>query len=319
VSPWATTPGHPRFSMEPMTTAAIEIRGLTKRFGPVTAVDDLNFCVPAGRIVGFLGSNGAGKTTTLRMLLGLVAPTGGQATFNGRSYRDLPHPLHQVGAVLEAANFHPGRTARAHLHIHALAGDSPRSRIDEVLHQVGLASAADRRVGGFSLGMRQRLGMATALLHDPEILILDEPANGLDPEGVRWLRGLIRGLAASGHTVLVSSHLLAEVAQTVDSVVIIDHGRLITQSSLAELTAQAGVVVRIRTPKAAELGTALVAEGITATVVAADRLEVAGTTSEHIGTLAAEQAIPIFEAVTDAPNLEDMFFQLTAIPKEVSR
>ena len=314
----ATTPKRPRFTIGPMTNTAIEIEGLTKRFGAVAAVDDLSFCVPAGHVVGFLGSNGAGKTTTLRMLLGLVAPTGGRATFNGRPYRELPRPLHQVGAVLEAANFHPGRTARAHLRIHALAGDSPRSRVDEVLDQVGLASAGDRRVGGFSLGMRQRLGLATAMLHDPEILILDEPANGLDPEGVRWLRDLIRGLAAGGHTVLVSSHLLAEVAQTVDSVVIIDHGRLITQSSLPELTAQAGMVVRIRTPKAAQLGTALVAEGIGATVVAADRLEVTGATPEQIGTLAAQRAIPIFEAITDAPNLEEMFLQLTATPTEVS-
>jgi ABC-2 type transport system ATP-binding protein len=302
-----------------MTTAAIEIEGLTKRFGPVTAVDDLSFYVPAGGVVGFLGSNGAGKTTTLRMLLGLVAPTDGRATFNGRTYRDLPHPLHTVGALLEAANFHPGRSARAHLEIHALAGDAPPSAIDKMLDQVGLASAANRRIGGFSLGMRQRLGLATALLHDPEILIFDEPANGLDPEGVRWLRDLIRGLAAAGRTVLVSSHLLAEVAQTVDSVIIIDHGRLVTQSSLAELTAHAGLVVRIRTPKAAELGTALVTEGITATVVAADRLEVTGATPEQIGTLATQHAIPIFEAVTDAPNLEDVFLQLTATTKEVSR
>jgi ABC-2 type transport system ATP-binding protein len=304
--------------MKPMTTAAIEIRGLTKRFGPVSAVDHLSFDVATGSVVGFLGSNGAGKTTTLRMLLGLVKPTGGQALFNGRPYRDLPHRLHQVGAVLEAASYHPGRTARAHLQIQAIAGDSPRSRIDEVLEQVGLTPAADRRVGGFSLGMRQRLGLATALIHDPEILILDEPANGLDPEGVRWLRDLIRVLAAAGRTVLVSSHLLGEVAQTVDSVVIIDHGRLITQSSLTELTAQASLIVRIRTPKAAELATALVAEGVAATVVAADRVEIAGATPEHIGTLAAQRAIPIFETVTDAPNLEDVFLQLTASHKEAS-
>ena len=307
--------------MKPMTAppTAIEIRGLTKRFGSVTAVDDLTFSVPTGSVVGFLGSNGAGKTTTLRMLLGLVAPTHGRATFTGLRYSEITDPLHRVGAVLEATNFHPGRTARAHLRIHALAGRTPPARIDEVLDQVGLTSAADRRVGGFSLGMRQRLGLATALLHGPEILILDEPANGLDPEGVRWLRGLIRDLAACGHTVLVSSHLLAEVAQTVDSVVIVDHGQLVTQSPLADLTSQAGLAVRIRTPRAAELGTALVAEGITATVVAADRLEVAGATPEQVGTLAAERAIPIFETTIDAPNLEDVFLQLTAAHKEVSR
>jgi ABC-2 type transport system ATP-binding protein len=300
------------------TTSAIEIRGLTKRFGPLTAVDDLTFDVPTGRVVGFLGSNGAGKTTTLRTLLGLVAPTAGQATFRGRPYADLADPLHQVGAMLEAANFHPGRTARAHLHIHALAGDSPGSRVDEVLDQVDLMSAAERRVGGFSLGMRQRLGLATALLHNPEILILDEPANGLDPEGVRWLRDLIRGLAAEGRTVLVSSHLLAEVAQTVDSVVIVDHGHLVTQSSLEDLTVQAGLFVRIRTPKAAELATALVADGISATVVTPDRLEVTGATPEQIGTLAAERAIPIFETTSPAPTLEDVFIQLTSAHQEVS-
>jgi ABC-2 type transport system ATP-binding protein len=214
----------------------IEVRGLTKRFGPVLAVDRLSFTVEPGEVVGFLGPNGAGKTTTLRMLLGLVRPDAGSATINGSSYPDLPEPLHQVGAVLEASSFHPGRTARNHLRVQALAAGVDPSRIDDVLEFTGLTDAADRRVGGFSLGMRQRLGLATALLPDPELLILDEPANGLDPEGVRWLRDLLRGLAAEGATVLVSSHILAEVAHTVDSVVILDHGRLVAQSSLADLT-----------------------------------------------------------------------------------
>jgi ABC-2 type transport system ATP-binding protein len=214
----------------------IDVRGLTKRFGGVTAVDQLSFTVEPGTVVGFLGPNGAGKTTTLRMLLGLVRPDSGTATINRVAYRDLPEPLHQVGAVLEASSFHPGRTARGHLRVQALAGQADESRIEDVLDVVGLADAADRRVGGFSLGMRQRLGLATALLTDPELLILDEPANGLDPEGVRWLRDLLRGLAAEGTTVLVSSHILAEVAQTVDSVVILDRGRLVTQSVLADLT-----------------------------------------------------------------------------------
>jgi len=214
----------------------IEVRGLTKRFGPVLAVDQLSFAVEPGEVVGFLGPNGAGKTTTLRMLLGLVRPDAGTATINGRSYPDLPEPLHQVGAVLEASSFHPGRTARNHLRVQALAGEADRSRIDDVLELTGLTDAADRRVGGFSLGMRQRLALATALLTDPELLILDEPTNGLDPEGVRWLRGLLRGMAAEGATVLVSSHILAEVAHTVDSVVILDRGRLVAQSSLADLT-----------------------------------------------------------------------------------
>jgi len=215
--------------------ATISIHGLVKRYGPVTAVDDLSFEVNPGSVTGFLGPNGAGKTTTLRMLLGLVTPDTGTATINGRRYRELPEPLHKVGAVLEASSFHPGRTARAHLRIQALAADADPSRIEDVLDLVGLSDAAGRRAGGFSLGMRQRLGLAIALLADPEVLILDEPANGLDPEGVRWLRGLLRGFAAEGGTVLVSSHMLAEVAQTIDSVVIIDHGRLVAQGAVADL------------------------------------------------------------------------------------
>ena len=217
--------------------AIIQVQGLVKRYGPVTAVDDLSFEVQSGTVTGFLGPNGAGKTTTLRMLLSLVTPDAGTAVINGQPYAELPEPLHQVGAVLEASSFHPGRTARAHLRIQALAADVDASRIEDVLDLVGLADAAGRRVGGFSLGMRQRLGLATALLADPEVLILDEPANGLDPEGIRWLRGLLRGFAEEGGTVLVSSHMLAEVAQTIDSVVIIDHGRLIAQGPVAELTA----------------------------------------------------------------------------------
>ena len=216
--------------------SVIEVRGLTKRFGQVLAVDRLTFTVEAGEVVGFLGPNGAGKTTTLRMLLGLVRPDEGTATINGSTYADLAEPLHQVGAVLEASSFHPGRTARNHLRVQALAGQADPSRVDDVLELTGLKEAADRRIGGFSLGMRQRLGLATALLTDPELLILDEPTNGLDPEGVRWLRDLLRGMAAEGATVLVSSHILAEVAHTVDSVVIVDRGHLVTQSSLADLT-----------------------------------------------------------------------------------
>jgi ABC-2 type transport system ATP-binding protein len=292
--------------------AVIEIRGLTKRFSRLLAVDDLSFDVPAGTVAGFLGPNGAGKTTTLRMLLGLVAPTAGTATINGRRYTELRHPLRQVGAALEAASFHPGRTARSHLRIHALADTVDASRVDEMLELAGLADAANRRVGRFSLGMRQRLALATALLHDPEVLILDEPGNGLDPEGVRWLRDLLRGLAADGRTVLVSSHILAEVAQTVDSVVILDHGRLVAQAALDELTGRASQVVRIRTPKPKALQAALKDAGAEARIVAADRVEVTGATPERIGLLAAEHAIPIFETSTQTANLEDVFFQLTA-------
>jgi ABC-2 type transport system ATP-binding protein len=214
----------------------IQIQGLVKRYGPVTAVDNLSFEVQPGTITGFLGPNGAGKTTTLRMLLGLVTPDAGSAMINGRRYAELAEPLHQVGAVLEAG-FHPGRTARAQLRIQALSADADPSRADDVLRLVGLADAADRRVGGFSLGMRQRLGLATALLADPGMLILDEPANGLDPEGIRWLRGLLRDFAAEGGTVLISSHMLAEVAQTIDSAVVVHHGRLVVQAPVAELTA----------------------------------------------------------------------------------
>ncbi len=218
-------------------TAIIEVRDLAKRFGQVPAVRGLSFEVERGTVTGFLGPNGAGKTTTLRILLGLVGADAGTAHVSGRSYRDLPEPLHQVGAVLEASSFHPGRTARNHLRIQALAAQVDQERVDEVLELVQLSGAARRRIGGFSLGMRQRLGLATALLAEPEMLILDEPTNGLDPEGVRWLRDLLRGFAADGGTVLISSHLLAEVAQTVDSVVIVDRGRLITHAPLAELTA----------------------------------------------------------------------------------
>jgi ABC-2 type transport system ATP-binding protein len=221
--------------------AVIAIEGLTKRFGEVVAVDGLSFEVDRGTVVGFLGPNGAGKTTTLRMLLGLVAPTAGSARIDGRRYRELSEPVRHVGALLEASSFHPGRSARDHLRVVTTAAGLPLSRADEVLDQVGLAGAARRRVGGFSLGMRQRLGLATALLGDPEVLILDEPANGLDPEGVHWLRGLLRHLADEGRTVLVSSHVLAEVAQTVDQVVIVARGRLVTQSTLAALTGRSNL------------------------------------------------------------------------------
>ena len=291
--------------------AVIEIDGLTKRFGEIVAVDQVSFTVERGTVVGFLGPNGAGKTTTLRMLLGLITPTSGSAQINGRLYRNLTAPLHVVGAALESSGAYPGRTARNHLRIQATAGAVSRSRVDQVLGLVDLTDVADRRVGRFSLGMRQRLGLATALLCNPEILILDEPANGLDPEGVHWLRELLRRLASEGHTILVSSHILAEVAQTVDSVVILDHGRLISHSTLAELTAGAQQAVRVRTPRAHELAAALTSHNATAEVLAPDLLRITGATNEQIGTLAAEHAIPIFEASTEASDLEDIFLTLT--------
>jgi ABC-2 type transport system ATP-binding protein len=296
--------------------AVIEVRGLTKRFGPVLAVDRLSFEVDRGTVVGFLGPNGAGKTTTLRALLGLVRPTGGTATINGKAYGELPDPLRHVGAVLEASSFYPGRSARNHLRVQAMAGGIEAARVEAVLELVGLQEVAGRQVGGFSLGMRQRLGIATAMLGDPAVLILDEPANGLDPEGVRWLRELVRGLAEEGRTVLVSSHILAEVAQTVDSVVIVDRGHLVAQSSLEELTAGARRVVRVRTPRAGELAAALDRDGVRVQRVASDRLEITGTTAERVGMLAAELRIPILESTAEAANLEDVFFQLTATATE---
>ena len=216
-----------------MSTIAVE--ALTKRYGTVTAVDDLTFELAPGRITGFLGPNGAGKSTTIRLLLGLAQPTSGRATINGRPYRELRDPLRQVGALVDPNVFHPGRSARTALRIAARPARIPGQRVEEVLHLVGLAGAAHRRAGGYSQGMRQRLALAAALLGDPQTLILDEPANGLDPEGVAWLRGLLRALAAEGRTILVSSHLLAELAQTVDDVIIINQGRLVAADSLAAL------------------------------------------------------------------------------------
>ena len=215
--------------------AVLSAVGLTKRFGDLTAVNDLSFELEAGSVTGFLGPNGAGKTTTLRMLLGLARPTRGQALVFGRPFTELEQPAARVGAVLEASDLHPGRTGRDHLRVLARAAGAPRSRVDEVLALVDLTGAAERRAGGYSLGMRQRLGLAAALLGAPELLVLDEPANGLDPEGVRWLRDFLRAFAMRGGTVLVSSHHLAEVAQTVDRVVIIDRGRLVAESTLEEL------------------------------------------------------------------------------------
>jgi ABC-2 type transport system ATP-binding protein len=221
--------------MKEAPMAVIEVRDLTKRYGGVLAVDRLGFTLAEGAVTGFLGPNGAGKSTTLRMLLGLTPPTAGTATIGGVPYRELRDPVRTVGALLEATGFHPGRSGRDHLRVLATAAGLPPARVDEMLDLVDLTGASRRRAGGYSLGMRQRLGLAAALLGDPEVLILDEPANGLDPEGVHWLRGLLRRLAAQGRTVLVSSHQLAEVAQTVDDVVIIARGRLVTQTTVADL------------------------------------------------------------------------------------
>jgi ABC-2 type transport system ATP-binding protein len=292
--------------------AVIAIEALTKRFGDVLAVDDLSFEVDRGTVVGFLGPNGAGKTTTLRALLGLVTPTAGSARIDGKPYRELSEPIRHVGALLEASSFHPGRSARNHLRVVATGAGMPLDRADAVLDQVGLTQAARRRVGGFSLGMRQRLGLATALLGDPEVLILDEPANGLDPEGVHWLRGFLRKLADQGRAVLVSSHVLAEVAQTVDQVVIIASGRLVTQSTLAALTARTDQLVRVRTPQAEALRALLAAQGIQADPDGADQLLAVDTTTETVGKAAATAGIVIYEMTAERSNLEDVFLQLTS-------
>ena len=291
--------------------AAIEIQSLSKRFGDVVAVDDLSFVAREGAVTGFLGPNGAGKTTTLRMLLGLVTPTAGSATIGGQPYGQLADPFRHVGAVLESTGFHPGRRARDHLRVLATAARLPLARVQEVLDQVGLAEASDRRVKSFSLGMRQRLGLASALLGEPEVLILDEPANGLDPEGVHWLRRFLRGFADQGGTVLVSSHLLAEVAQTVDEVVIITRGRLVSQASLADLTHRSQAGVRVRPPRAEALRGALAAEGIAAELVTADALVAFQTTTEAVGLAAAGANVAIYEMTAQGFDLEELFLELT--------
>jgi ABC-2 type transport system ATP-binding protein len=286
----------------------IDVTGLTKHFGEVTALDDLTFSVRPGVVTGFLGPNGAGKTTTLRCLLGLVAPTSGSATVDGRLYRDLENPLSQVGAALEASSFHPGRSARAHLQVMALAAGLPRSRVDLLLGQVGLAEFADRRVGGYSLGMRQRLALAQALLGDPPVLVLDEPANGLDPAGIAWLRHFLRTLAGEGRTVLVSSHVLSEVQQTVDDIVVIARGRLVRQGSLASLDAgPAAVLVRTPTPD-------LLREALTEYAVQEvdGRLRVEGSTPAEVGHLAYTRGVELHELSAEASDLEKVFLTMTA-------
>ncbi|MGL4746117.1 MAG: ABC transporter ATP-binding protein [Dermatophilaceae bacterium] len=297
-----------------MTTAApegarIEVRGLTKRFGSFTAVDDLSFTVEPGRITGFLGPNGAGKTTTLRMLLGLIRPTSGTGTIGGLAYDALRAPLKTVGAALEATNFHPGRSGRDHLRVLAAAGAIPTARVDELLELVGIPAAARKRAGGYSMGMRQRLGLAAALLGDPHVLILDEPANGLDPEGIRWLRGFMRHLSAEGKTILVSSHLLQEVEQTVDDVVIIANGRLVRQGAMADLHGSPGAVVRTSEPE--QLAGALRLADVTSTT-GADGTVVADTVDLRlVGDVALRAGLPIYGLEPKRADLEALFFELT--------
>jgi len=295
----------------------IAIQNLTKDFGAVRAVDDLSFDIEEGKVVGFLGPNGSGKTTTLRSLVGLVTPTSGTATVHGVPYAELRDPLRQIGVMLEAAS-HPARTARNHLRVLAVEAGIPPSRADEMLELVDLGDAARRRSGGFSLGMTQRLGLAGALLGDPQILVLDEPANGLDPEGIRWLRDFLRNLAAEGRTVLLSSHVLSEVAQTVDEVVVINHGRLVTHSPLAALSAGAGPRVRVRSPQHERLAAVLAAGGHDAVREGSDLLVVAGSSPAAIGQLAFDSGIVLHEIAAETSNLEDVFFDLTSSELETA-
>jgi len=290
---------------------AIEVSGLTKRFGPTLAVEELSFTVEPGRIVGFLGPNGAGKTTTLRILLGLVGATSGEATIEGRAYSALDDPVRTVGALLDGGMLHPGRSGRNHLRALARASGIPNDRADHLLELVALSDGADRRAGGYSLGMRQRLGLAAALLGDPRVLVLDEPANGLDPQGIRWLRDFLRSLAAEGRAVLVSSHVLAEVSQTADDVVVIDHGRSVAQATLSELTARAGGAMRVAGPDAVALGDRLRAGGADVVGDGDRAILVRDRTGEDIGRVIAGGGVVISELAPAGSSLEEIFFELT--------
>ena len=290
---------------------AIEVSGVSKRFGSTLAVDDLSFTVERGHITAFLGPNGAGKTTTLRILLGLVNATGGTATIDGKAYVALEDPVGTVGAVLDGGMFHPGRSGRNHLRGLARASGVAEARVDELLELVALTDAADRRAGGYSLGMRQRLGLAAALLGDPEVLVLDEPANGLDPQGIRWLRDFLRTLAGEGRAVLVSSHVLAEVAQTADEVVVIAHGKSVAQAPLAELTARSGGGMRVAGPDAGRLAEALRADGAEVHTDGERAIVVRGRSGEEIGRVIAQGGIVISELAPVGSSLEEIFFELT--------
>jgi ABC-2 type transport system ATP-binding protein len=289
---------------------AIEAVGLTKRYGSITAVEDLSFKVRAGAVTGFLGPNGAGKTTTLRMVLGLARPTAGHATVAGRRYTELEDPARTVGANLEVAGAHPGRSGRNHLRALAAMAGLPSSRVEDVLRLVELSDAANRRAGKYSMGMRQRLGLAATLLGDPQVLVLDEPANGLDPRGIRWLRDFLRAMAAEGRTVLVSSHVLAEVAQTVDDVVVIHRGRMVTQGPVSQLTGRGTVLVR--TPRTAELRAALDRAGLAVTSGGDGVLTVDTSDAARVGELAHAAGVPLHELTPVASSLEEAFLELTS-------
>ena len=293
-------------------TQPIETLHLTKRFGRRTAVDDLSFSVPAGSVTGFVGPNGAGKSTTMRTILGLAQPDGGRALVNGKRYTDLRHPLGEAGALLDASAVHPGRRASDHLLWLARSNGISRRRVEQMLELVGLANAARRRVRGFSLGMRQRLGIAAAMLGDPPVLIFDEPANGLDPDGIVWLRGFVRSLAAEGRAVLVSSHLMSELEGTADRLVVIGRGRLIALTGVAELLASAGGgSVRVRTPHVHDVMRLLAATGATVTTDGPNVLHVTGLDAARIAELTAERGLPLHELTPERATLEQAYMELT--------
>jgi ABC-2 type transport system ATP-binding protein len=291
----------------------IEIDHVSKRYGDKLAVDDLSFTVEPGIVTGFLGPNGAGKSTTMRLILGLDAPTAGSIRVNGRAYRDLQAPLHEVGALLEARAIHTGRSAYDHLLAMAQTHGLGRSRVDEVVNLVGLASVARKRVGGFSLGMGQRLGIASALLGDPRTLILDEPTNGLDPEGIMWIRDLLKRLAAEGRTVFLSSHLMSEMALTAEHLIIIGRGRLIADTTVQEVVRQAshGAAVHVRTPQPGALRAAVARDGVVVRAVERDVLEIGGLSSALIGEAAARHSIVLHELTPQQASLEDAYMRLT--------
>ncbi|MEU9236972.1 ABC transporter ATP-binding protein [Streptomyces subrutilus] len=291
----------------------IEIRALTKEFGGHRAVDGLTFDVLPGRVTGFLGPNGAGKSTTMRLLLGLDRATSGTATIGGRDYLDFPDPLHRVGALLDAQAAHGGRTARDHLRFIAAAGRVPMRRVDEVLEQAGIASVAKRRIKSFSLGMRQRLGIAAALLGDPGVLLLDEPTNGLDPEGIIWIRELMRGFAADGRTVLVSSHLMSETSALADHLVVLGNGKLLADTSMNEfIDARSTPKVRVRTSDPIRLRAALARDGFELVTADDGRWTVEGLRAERLGALAAREGIPVLELSDERASLEQAYLDLTA-------
>ncbi len=290
----------------------IEANALTKDYGDKRAVDGLSFSVRPGIVTGFLGPNGSGKSTTMRLILGLDAPTAGDVTVNGRHYRDHAAPLHEVGALLEARSVHTGRSASNHLLALAQTHGIPRSRVDELVDLVGLHDVARKRAGQFSLGMGQRLGIAAALLGDPETIMLDEPVNGLDPEGIRWMRNLLKGLAAEGRTVFVSSHLMSEMALTADHLIVIGRGRLIADASTQEFLSRASTnLVRVRSPRAGELETLLAKPGVTITALEPELLEVQGLTAAQIGDAAAAHGLAIHELTPQQASLEEAFMDLT--------